>query len=60
MTWEGTKITGTLLNEPAHVPGLHQGATVKVDEGSVFDYLHGLPDGGVEGNETQAMLGVEP
>jgi hypothetical protein len=43
--WKGVRIRGLLANDPFHVPGLRAGAVVDVEEGSVFDDLHRLPDG---------------
>ena len=54
--WEGEMLTGLLTNEPSHVEGLHQGATVSVMEASIFDYIHRFPDGGVEGGEAETLL----
>ncbi len=54
--WEGHKIHGILNNQPHYLRGVRQGAQVSVDEGSVFDYELHLPDGGTEGNETQALI----
>jgi hypothetical protein len=38
------------------VHSVHQGAQVSVDESRIFDYELHLPDGGTEGNETQALI----
>ncbi len=54
--WEGTRILGLLANDPFEVPGLRAGATVEVQEASVFDYLHRRSDGTVEGNTTAQFL----
>lgn len=54
--WEGTRITGLLANDPDDVPGLRAGATVHVEEGQVFDYLHQRADGSKEGNTTSKLL----
>jgi len=51
-TWKGGAIIGLLGNEPDDVPGLHAGATVKVSEKDVFDYIRYKADGSAEGNET--------
>jgi uncharacterized protein YegJ (DUF2314 family) len=55
-TWQGTRIRGLLANDPVHVPDLRAGATVEVEEGSVFDYLLYRQDGTAEGNTTAKLL----
>ena len=50
--WKGSAIVGLLANEPEDVPGLRAGATVKVNEEDVFDYILYRADGSEEGNET--------
>jgi len=55
-SWKGPTITGVLDNEPGDVPELKAGAVVTVKEDEVFDFLHLLPDGGKEGNETGALM----
>ncbi len=54
--WRGKTLDGILQNEPFDVPKLKPGARVTVDEGEIFDFIHRLPDGGVEGNETSRIL----
>src|SRR6185436_16808975 len=54
--WQGSTIRGVLMNDPTQVPGLKAGAEVEVPVASVFDYLHTLPDGGTEGNETGEIM----
>jgi len=54
--WEGHQIRGILNNQPYYLHSVRQGAQVSVDEASVFDYELHLPDGGTEGNETQALI----
>jgi len=54
--WEGHEIRGILGNQPVHVHTVQQGAQVSVDESRIFDYSLQLPDGGTEGNETQALI----
>jgi hypothetical protein len=55
--WEaGGKIAGLLMNEPQVVKGLHAGQQVQIAEPDVFDYIHALPDGKREGNETGRIL----
>jgi uncharacterized protein YegJ (DUF2314 family) len=51
-SWKGNEIVGLLGNEPAEIPDLHAGATVKINEQDVFDYLLYKADGSEEGNET--------
>jgi uncharacterized protein YegJ (DUF2314 family) len=50
--WKGFSMTGLLRNEPDKLPGLHAGATVKVNHADVFDYVLYTADGTEEGNET--------
>ena len=54
--WKGDEITGLLKNEPYHIPTLRGGATVTVSQKEVFDYLHTLPDGSSQGNETGELI----
>jgi uncharacterized protein YegJ (DUF2314 family) len=54
--WEGTTIHGLLMNNPTHIPGLHQGASDEVAEASVIDYQLTLPDGTQQVNETTEIL----
>jgi uncharacterized protein YegJ (DUF2314 family) len=49
-------IEGILENQPFDVPDLKSGAKVKVEQDSLFDYIHYLPDGKVEGNETGEIM----
>jgi uncharacterized protein YegJ (DUF2314 family) len=56
VSWKGNDIEGILSNDPIYVPGLHAGARVAISEERVFDYVHTLPDGKQEGNETSAIL----
>jgi uncharacterized protein YegJ (DUF2314 family) len=51
-SWKGNAIVGLLANEPEEVPGLRAGATVKVKEQDIFDYVLNKADGSMEGNET--------
>jgi uncharacterized protein YegJ (DUF2314 family) len=55
-SWEGNAIVGLLANEPAEVPDLRAGATVKVNEKDVFDYIFYKTDGSAEGNETGKLI----
>ncbi len=57
VSWTGTTIHGVLESDPYEVPGLKAGARVDVEESSIFDYIHHLADGGIEGNETAPLLG---
>ncbi|HYG75565.1 MAG TPA: DUF2314 domain-containing protein [Planctomycetota bacterium] len=54
--WNGKAIEGILKNDPYSVPGLKAGARVKVNQDSLFDYLHTLKDGTEVGNETGKLL----
>jgi uncharacterized protein YegJ (DUF2314 family) len=55
-SWNGDKIKGLLANEPVNIPTLHGGQMVEVSEAKVFDYIHTLPDGTQEGNETGKII----
>jgi uncharacterized protein YegJ (DUF2314 family) len=55
-SWSGDKMKGLLKNEPVYVPMLHAGQMVQVSESKVFDYIHVLPDGTQEGNETGRII----
>jgi uncharacterized protein YegJ (DUF2314 family) len=54
--WSGGQIQGILQNEPVAPMDLESGARVAVPEASIFDYIYRHADGGVEGNETAALL----
>jgi uncharacterized protein YegJ (DUF2314 family) len=54
--WHARTIDGILTNQPLDVPDLRAGAAVTLSQDVVFDYLHQLPDGSVEGNATAALL----
>lgn len=54
--WQGDAITGLLKNEPADIPDLHGGQTVKVSQRDVFDYLLRDASGRSEGNETAKII----
>lgn len=54
--WESPSIHGLLDSKPDDVPALKAGARVTVHEESIFDYLVVLPDGSIEGNETERLL----
>ena len=54
--WTGPSMRGILLNRPYQVPGLREGDTVDVEVASVFDYIHGLPDGTQAGGTTNDIL----
>jgi hypothetical protein len=56
MAWEGTKIRGLLRNQPFNIPDLKAGMEVFVQQEEVFDYLHVLPDGTRQGNETGKLI----
>jgi uncharacterized protein YegJ (DUF2314 family) len=55
-SWNDNTIVGLLANEPEDVPDLHAGATVKVNQKDVFDYILNKADGSVEGNETSKEI----
>jgi uncharacterized protein YegJ (DUF2314 family) len=55
-SWNGDKINGLLRNEPMNIPKLHGGQMVQVSEAKVFDYIHSLPDGTQEGNQTGKII----
>jgi uncharacterized protein YegJ (DUF2314 family) len=55
-SWNGNKIEGLLRNEPVNIPTLHGGQMVQVSEAKIFDYIHTLPDGSQEGNETGKLI----
>lgn len=57
--WKGTRITGSLLNQPVKIPSLKEGQEVEVSEEEVFDYIHQRADGSTEGNETARLLHLE-
>lgn len=54
--WNGAKMRGVLLNRPYYVDGLNEGDTVDVEVSSVFDYIHGLPDGSQVGGKTNDII----
>ena len=50
------EVTGILKNTPEVVQGLAAGGRVAAKEEEIFDYSLHLPDGGMEGNTTEALL----
>lgn len=54
--WQGVQLEGILQNDPFEVPGLTAGARVKVEQGSLFDYIHIRADGTEVGNETGKLM----
>lgn len=54
--WDGDRLTGTLENAPRFVQNVAAGSTVEVLERDLFDYQVDLPDGGMEGGETNEIL----
>ena len=52
---DGT-IEGILDNDPFDIPTLKAGAKVRVKQDSLFDYIHVLPGGKFEGNETSPII----
>lgn len=57
LRWDGDSLHGVLVNAPALPSDLGAGAEVVVAEASVVDVMRKLADGGVEGDETGAVLG---
>jgi uncharacterized protein YegJ (DUF2314 family) len=56
VSWKGTEIRGVLANEPEHIPDLHQGVAVKVEQKELYDYALWHADGTYEGDETTKIL----
>ncbi len=56
VSWKGDRVEGILQNDPYYVPGLKAGSRVAFSEADVVDFLHTLPDGTEEGNETGKIL----
>jgi uncharacterized protein YegJ (DUF2314 family) len=56
ISWKGDEIKGLLRNEPYDIPDLHAGQKVKVSQADIFDYIHQLADGSIEGNETGKLM----
>ncbi len=56
ISWKGEEIEGILENDPYHVSGLKAGARVTFSQSVVFDFLHYLPGGRTEGNETGKIM----
>lgn len=54
--WKGEQVEGVLQNDPFEVSGLKAGARVEFEDSVVFDYIHYLPDGHSEGNETGRII----
>ena len=54
--WEGSTLRGPLQNQPHNIPELQAGQEVEVEQDKVFDYIHKLPDGSTEGNETGKLI----
>ena len=48
-SWEGSKLTGVLENEPLKIEALRPGAVVTVEQEELFDYMALHPDGTREG-----------
>jgi uncharacterized protein YegJ (DUF2314 family) len=53
--WEGTRVEGVLVNEPAGVPNLHRGSHVVVQESAIVDYSFVGEDGVEQGDLTHAF-----
>jgi uncharacterized protein YegJ (DUF2314 family) len=56
VSWNAGVLAGALGNEPDHIPTLHKGASVKVAEKDVYDWIIVHEDGTEEGNETTRVL----
>ncbi len=56
MAWNDEDIRGILVNQPYQIPGLMQGAEVRVSQKDLFDYTIKDADGTFEGNETSAII----
>lgn len=54
--WTDTEMEGILQNEPSFISSLTVGASVKIVEDEVFDYILINADGSREGNETGKIL----
>lgn len=54
--WSGDRMEGILINEPFHVPTLHQGADVVVSQKTLYDYQYTRAGGATEGGETDQIL----
>ncbi len=50
------EIIGILKNQPFNIPSLKAGSKVVVKMNDIFDYIHRLPDGTTEGNETGELI----
>ena len=55
-SWKGSRIFGTLQNEPFDIPTLRAGQRVEVLEDDVFDYIFTRADGSTEGNEAGKII----
>jgi uncharacterized protein YegJ (DUF2314 family) len=57
LAWDSPdEITGILKNQPYNIPELKAGMEVKIKTSDVFDYIHRLPTGETEGNETGKLI----
>jgi uncharacterized protein YegJ (DUF2314 family) len=56
VSWKGSRISGSLQNEPFNIPTLRAGQRVEVLEEDVFDYIFTRADGTTEGNETGNII----
>ena len=54
--WDGNSIKGLLKNEPFHIPSLHGGQIVEVNQEDIFDYIKEYADGTREGNKTGIII----
>lgn len=55
-TWEGTSMSGVLVNQPYNVENLRKGDMVNVSFQQVFDYIWKHADGTREGNATSRFV----
>ena len=55
-SWKGDRMEGILINEPFHVPTLHEGADVVVSQQTLYDYMYTRVGGESEGGETDQIL----
>jgi uncharacterized protein YegJ (DUF2314 family) len=53
ITWDVSRVQGTLLNAPRNIQRLREGGPVEVSDHDIIDYLWYRADGTVEGNTTE-------
>jgi uncharacterized protein YegJ (DUF2314 family) len=54
--WEGSRLTGHVINSPTRTRAAQKGQSVVVDQGRVFDYLLKHSDGSREGDTVGAFV----